>query len=270
MNILSFDTSTSEIHLSLLDGAKLVLERKIAFPQENGQPRQETVSALMPAIDAIVEDAGWTKPEIDCLVVGESPGSFTGIRTTVVTARTLAQALKVPLLAVSKLECHADDFEEPVTIILSAGKGDYFAAAYTKNAGGQSSEIVKASHFRKDDLVAGLGLGAGGTRHWAADRQALQEIAELNAETTALPEIENMATRQAQIAFRRVSSKLESRLTEARSGDPGGSSHKEKPVQDIQKASDRSILLNDFPYQTVTPLYLRSPSVTIKKPAAPQ
>ena len=73
----------------------MVLEKKISPVGGADADRQHAVSMLMPGIDEIVNEARWDKRQLDCLVVGQGPGSFTGIRTAVVTARTLAQGLAV-------------------------------------------------------------------------------------------------------------------------------------------------------------------------------
>lgn len=60
-------------------------------------------SALVPAIQATLEEAGVDREEISAIVVGEGPGSFTGVRVAGATAKGLVQALRVPLWAVSSL-----------------------------------------------------------------------------------------------------------------------------------------------------------------------
>jgi tRNA threonylcarbamoyl adenosine modification protein YeaZ len=104
---LSFDTSTSEVHIALSVDGQIVCQEIVRANPEHGTPRQEAATVLLPTIDRLVKSQDWAKTDIDAIVVGSGPGSFTGIRTSVVTARALAQALVLPLVSVSLLECLA-------------------------------------------------------------------------------------------------------------------------------------------------------------------
>ena len=91
MVILAFDTATDVATSALVwDGEVL------------GELRSRPVSVLED-VDALLRRAGLRKNQLDGIAVGTGPGSFTGLRMGVATARTLAFALDVPLAGVSTL-----------------------------------------------------------------------------------------------------------------------------------------------------------------------
>ncbi len=104
--------------------------------------------------------------------------------------------------------------------------------------------------------------------HWAAEAAIYWELTEAVAQSDqssavsliALPIVKNIATRQAQIAWNRLS------LTLAQAGYEGSLDCSEKQSGSISsKNSDwKPFLLKQFPFRNVQPLYLRDPSVTVK------
>ena len=129
MHILSFDTSSNAVNVALMEDHVLIEERCI---NPSTSDRKDIGAALMPAIDAAIRQVKWKKSDIDFIVVGIGPGSFTGIRLAVVTARTLAQVFSIGLLGISSLEClyYASGLVVPGGIILSGTSQQYFYAGY--------------------------------------------------------------------------------------------------------------------------------------------
>lgn len=129
-SILGFDTSTGELTVAITTGADVVAERE-AGPDVSGRPRH--ARELMRAIDGAVVDAGgWDR--ISCLAVGVGPGTFTGLRIGVSTARALAQARGLPLAGVSSLRAlatGAHSLAPAATLaVLDAKRGEAFAALH--------------------------------------------------------------------------------------------------------------------------------------------
>jgi tRNA threonylcarbamoyl adenosine modification protein YeaZ len=107
--IFAFDTATSVATCALVrDGAVL------------GE-RVTTAKAVLAAADELTREAGLGPDAIDALVVGTGPGSFTGVRIGLATARGLALALGVPAAGVSTLEAY--DGGLPV---IDARRGEVF------------------------------------------------------------------------------------------------------------------------------------------------
>ena len=105
MTILAFDTATDVATSALVRG---------------GETLGETVSrpvTVLGGVDALLRRAGVLETELEGLVVGTGPGSFTGMRMGLATARALAFALGLPVAGVSTLAALAAGAPEAVPVI---------------------------------------------------------------------------------------------------------------------------------------------------------
>lgn len=94
---------------------------------------------LLPAIDFALHAAGVARTALDGIVVGEGPGSFTGVRIAAATARGLAAALGIPLYAHGSLAAAAAASgvrERAVCALFDARRGEVYAACYRFGASG--------------------------------------------------------------------------------------------------------------------------------------
>lgn len=130
--ILGLDTSTSELTVATALAGQVAAERSLAADQ-TGRPRH--AQELLPAIEAVVDVAGgW--PEIERIAVGVGPGTFTGLRIGIATARALAQARALPIVAVSSLEALAAGVKpstspgRPRLALIDAKRGEVFGALF--------------------------------------------------------------------------------------------------------------------------------------------
>src|SRR5271163_2151267 len=67
-------------------------------------PQQRSAQSLAPAIRALLAQVGWQPADIDLLAVTIGPGSFTGLRVGVATAKVFAYACGAEVLGISTLE----------------------------------------------------------------------------------------------------------------------------------------------------------------------
>ena len=84
---------------------------------------------LMPAIDAMLRKAGLDLRALRTLLVVNGPGSFTGIRVGLSTAKGLAHATGIPVVAISRLAVLASlaDMQGDFLALLDAGRNEFYA-----------------------------------------------------------------------------------------------------------------------------------------------
>ncbi len=104
--VLAFDTANEVIAIGVgeLDGATRSV-RTIAHEEVAAHRASNT--QLVPRIDALLAREGIARERIACVVCGRGPGSFTGVRICMATAKGVASALDVPLWGVSSLDAIA-------------------------------------------------------------------------------------------------------------------------------------------------------------------
>lgn len=95
--------------------------------------RSRHSATLLPSVDLALRNAESSRDELDAVVVGAGPGSFTGVRIAAATAKGIAHALEIPLFAYSTLLCQAAPWLETGRTVLSlidARHRQVYAAAY--------------------------------------------------------------------------------------------------------------------------------------------
>ncbi|MBL0214397.1 MAG: tRNA (adenosine(37)-N6)-threonylcarbamoyltransferase complex dimerization subunit type 1 TsaB [Myxococcales bacterium] len=122
MKLLGLDTATLTSGIAVLDG-----ERVLAESRHDASGR---TADLLVAIDATCKRAGVLPGELDAVAVGAGPGSFTGLRIGMATAKGIAFAAGKPLWAVSSLAALAWNLPGFVVAVLDARKGEVYAGCY--------------------------------------------------------------------------------------------------------------------------------------------
>ncbi len=166
---LALETSGPVGSVAVTRGAEALATRTM-------ERRAAHASQLVPAIAEVLEEAGAQPPDLDAIVVGEGPGSFTGVRVAGATAKGLAHALGLPLWAVSSLAAAAlggmgDGTRPTVRYVLFDARGDrVYGACY--GIGDAGMETLVAPHAgRIRDVLAGdvppgaVFVGEGAERH---------------------------------------------------------------------------------------------------------
>lgn len=143
---------------------------------------------LMPALRAVMEAAGVEPSQVAAVAVSQGPGSYTGIRIGVMTAKALGFTWEVPLVPLLSLEGLAWQAQavmaDWILPVLPARRGAYFGTLYRPTAGGdpaQWEQPVPPGRWRPQELLAPLsegegrfclvGEGAGAFHRWLATEE---------------------------------------------------------------------------------------------------
>ena len=135
MSLLGLDTSTAAAAACVLRDDGEAFEVAPEPSDLMGPPAH--ANQLMPAVAKVMTASGLDWRDLDAIAVGIGPGSFTGLRIGIATARALAIASGLTLRPVSSLAALAGGIEETsgeavVVPLIDAKRGEIFAAAYER------------------------------------------------------------------------------------------------------------------------------------------
>ncbi|WP_332696758.1 tRNA (adenosine(37)-N6)-threonylcarbamoyltransferase complex dimerization subunit type 1 TsaB [Halalkalibacter lacteus] len=123
---LAIDTSSFVMGIAVTDGERTLGEITTNIKKNHS-------IRLMPAIDNLMKEVGVRPKELDEIVVANGPGSYTGVRIGVTTAKTLAWSLGIPVIGVSSLAVMAQTgrfFQGIISPIMDARRGQVYTGHY--------------------------------------------------------------------------------------------------------------------------------------------
>ncbi|MEI0531249.1 tRNA (adenosine(37)-N6)-threonylcarbamoyltransferase complex dimerization subunit type 1 TsaB [Brachyspira pilosicoli] len=127
-NILAFDTVSSSFSIALKKDNDIIEINKENIKNHNEE--------LLPILSSFLEDNKTSLNEINCIVMGIGPGSFTAIRIAFATIKTICYAKNIPIIGVSSLDTLYQNIVSYNGIKLSmvdARKGSIYANIYKDN-----------------------------------------------------------------------------------------------------------------------------------------
>ena len=127
MKVLAFDTSSKALSLAILEDKQVLAETMINIKKNHS-------ITLMPAIDFLMGSLDWTPKDLDRIVVAEGPGSYTGLRIAVATAKTLAHTLNIELVGMSSLLSLVPHQQEGLLVPLMDARRNNVYAGFYENA----------------------------------------------------------------------------------------------------------------------------------------
>ena len=161
--VLAFDTANEiiAIGLGVLHASSRMIESTASVEAE---ARRASNTQLLPRIDAALAEHGVAREDIACVAVGRGPGSFTGVRIAMATAKGIASALEVPLVGVSSLDAVAWNAwaageRGPLSVVADAMRKEVYPVRYLLNDTGierlEADRVVKAEDAARELAAEG-------------------------------------------------------------------------------------------------------------------
>ncbi|MGB8852960.1 MAG: tRNA (adenosine(37)-N6)-threonylcarbamoyltransferase complex dimerization subunit type 1 TsaB [Pirellulales bacterium] len=160
MKTLAIDTSLAAGSVAALHDGR-VAERRLDVPGDHAR-------LLADAVAEVAGELGWQPHDADLIAVIRGPGSFTGLRVGVSTAKALAWATGARLVGVCSFEVIAartarltGRHDQPIAIGFEAGRGDVYVATAVPSKGSPTGWEVGAAALHP--LAAWIASLSGGT-----------------------------------------------------------------------------------------------------------
>ncbi len=177
MLVMGIDTSTTQGGVALLSGQGVICEYTLNIKATYSE-------RLLPLIDRALQDAGITLGQVEGFAVAVGPGSFTGLRIGLSTAKGLVVAGGQPLVGVSTLEAMAWTLPfcaHPVCPILDARKGEIYCALF-RHEGDRLIRLMDDAAIAPDRLLSRIQqptvfLGDGLVAYEGLMQSQLKELA---------------------------------------------------------------------------------------------
>jgi len=155
MNVLAIDTSGDTGSVAAWADGRVLAEREFSRPMNHGQE-------LFPAIEALSRQVGWSACSPELIAVSAGPGSYTGLRVGIASAKMLSYAQDLPLVAVPTLDSLIRNVRPDTgrsAPVIDAKRGQVYVRWYEWSQGDWQPRSDLAVHAPQD-AARGLPPGA--------------------------------------------------------------------------------------------------------------
>jgi tRNA threonylcarbamoyladenosine biosynthesis protein TsaB len=156
MKILAIETTDTAGSVALLEDNQVQAEVRLNLDQRSAQ-------SLAPAIQEQLQKLGWKPGEVKLVGVAIGPGSFTGLRVGVTTAKTFAFAVKADVVGLNTLEviaAQAPAGVDQISVVVDAQRQQLFAATMEHTAAGTWQWVVPTAIVDIDAWLTALQPGS--------------------------------------------------------------------------------------------------------------
>ncbi len=150
MRILALETSGAGGTVAVAEDARLIAEESLPGKRRSTQ-------TLVPAIRALLARAGWKPADVELVAVSIGPGSFTGLRLGVATAKLFAYATGAAVLAVDTMRVIAAQAEPKsgeLHTLLDAGRGELLVGHFRFATDGVPNSVAPTRLVATDDWLS--------------------------------------------------------------------------------------------------------------------
>lgn len=142
----------------MLGSVALSEDEQLVAQEQQGVPGTHA-RRLVASIEHLISVAGWRRLGLEAIAVAIGPGSFTGLRIGLATAKGMALALGCPIVGVSSLEALAHNcslFDGTVVPLIDARRGEIYAGALEFLGGRGPKTVMKECVLPPDALIKRL------------------------------------------------------------------------------------------------------------------
>lgn len=196
MLVLGIETSTPHSSVAIGSEQGIIASALVARGTSHGE-------FLLSAVEFLLHQSDLRYRNISAVAVGVGPGLYTGLRIGITTAKTVAQALAVPIVGVSSLDVLAFDVRHSsrsIWAVMDAKRNEIFFARYRQVPGGISRDgdphlgtvetlIGELSAAREDSLLVGSGALLNRARLEEAEKVEFSSLAESFPRSSSLVEL---------------------------------------------------------------------------------
>ncbi len=151
MKLLALDTSNQPLSVALMDDDQLLAQTTVTVHPKHASYLQPIIESLMTSVHLEPED-------LDRVVVADGPGSYTGLRTAVTTAKTLAATLNIDLVGISSIASIAANVftEGQLVTVLFDGRNDNVFTGLYRIQNGVPVQVIPDQHTAFDQWLPQL------------------------------------------------------------------------------------------------------------------
>ena len=151
---LAIDTASDTTSVSVLSSDGLTATEQMTSPRGQGE-------ALMGMIQRVLTKIKKKPKDLTTIAVAIGPGSFTGVRIGLATARGLGLALNIPVVGVNNFVATSHLTSKEVFVVLDSKRSDYFVQKFTaKGKAIEAPQILSAQQLKKQLPFTAIGSGS--------------------------------------------------------------------------------------------------------------
>ena len=175
MRTIALESSHSSGSIALFEAERLLAELDLGAKEQGGG--QRTAQSLVPALQSMLRHAGWKPRDVELIAITDGPGSFTGLRAGVTTAKVFAYATGAKVVAANTLEvvaAQANVISARLWVVMDAQRQQVFVAQFALTSDAEPRPNSRDADSRQRCLV-------GIFEHWRRrDRYRTCQVGEPN------------------------------------------------------------------------------------------